>query len=101
MVHLDVLEDGAQLLQVLLVDLQLEVELRKVSPERRLAPAELGERLLALLVRLRLCLLVPGLRGARLGLLRRVDQLWKGPEVRVAALDLLVDDDPVESLLAV
>jgi hypothetical protein len=95
------LEDGAQLLQVLLVDLQLEEELREVGAQRRLPPAELGQGLLALGLGAGLGLLDPGFLRALLVLLRRLDQLRERAEVRVAALDLLVDHDAVEALLAV
>ena len=98
---LDLLENRAQLLQVLLVDLQLEEELREVRAQRGLPPAELREGLLALGLRARLRLLDPRLLRAGLGLLRRLDQLGQRPEIGVAALDLLVDDDAVEALLAV
>jgi hypothetical protein len=99
---LDLLEDRAQLLEVLLVDLQLEVELRRSSPEARSRACGTFERaFFSLGVGARLRVLDPGLGHARLGLLRRLDQLGQRPEVGVAALDLLVDDDPVESLLAV
>ena len=98
---LDLLDDGAQVLEVLLVNLELEVELREVGAQRRLAPAELGERLALLGLGAGLRLLVPGLGHAGLGLLGRVHELRQGPEVGVAALDLLVDHDPVEALLPV
>src|ERR1035438_5075858 len=95
------LEDGPHLLEILLVDLQLEVELREVRPERGIAPAELRKGPLAVRLAAGLRLLDPGLGHPGLVLLRRLDQLGQRPEVGVAALDLLVDDDPVEPLLAV
>src|ERR1017187_3678309 len=99
--RLDLLEDGPHLLEILLVDLQLEVELREVRPERGIAPAELRKGPLAVRLAAGLRLLDPGLGHPGLVLLRRLDQLGQRPEVGVAALDLLVDDDPVEPLLAV
>ena len=98
---LDLLEGGAELLEVLLVDLQLEEELAEIRAEHVLALPVLRHDLLPVVVGLGLEVFLPRLGDGLLGLLGVLDELGQALEVGLAAVDLLVDDDAVEALLAV
>ena len=98
---LDVVEEVTEALQVILINLQLEIEFREIRPQAALALLEFRQRLLALGVGARLQVLAPSFTHRLFSPPGGFDQLGQRLEVGLPAVDLLVDDDPVEALLAI
>ena len=98
---LHIAEHRAQILQIVLIDLQLEIELREIRPQGVLPFSELRQCLLAFRFRPGLLRLLPCLLHAQLVPLGGLNQFGERFEVSLPAVDLLVDDDPVEAFFAV
>ncbi len=98
---LDLGQHRAEALEVILVHLQLEIVLREICPQGVFALPESGERPFAVGLAARLEIFLPHFVRRRLGPLRVFDQTGQGLEVGLAAVDFLVDDDPVEAFLAI